>query len=91
MTWKKSDLNQQSIVDQLRKRYFSVAIISEVGGGIPDLIVGRGGKNLLVEIKNPNRPPNTQKLTPDEQEFHDTWKGKVIIAKTLEDIIKCFE
>ena len=48
----KVDKNQTEIVEAFRKLGFSVQHLHTVGGGVPDLLVGRGGINLLVEVKD---------------------------------------
>ena len=44
----KIDANQNEIVDALRKAGCSVQILSSVGKGCPDILVGRGGRNYLL-------------------------------------------
>ena len=85
------DANQKQVVSQLRKCGFSVLILSNIGKGCPDLLVGLNGVNLLVELKDENKPPSAKKLTPDEVQFFDTWKGKAILAENAEQIIKSFQ
>lgn len=90
MRAKKIDVNQPELVKQLRKCGFSVAVTSQLGNGFPDIVVGKHGKNLLVEIKDPDKPPSARKLTTDEQEFHQAWQGKIITALIVEDVVNEF-
>lgn len=90
MGYKKIDANQNQVVKQLRQLGFSVRITSMVGKGFPDLVVGLNGKTVLVELKDENKPPSARKLTPDEIEFFDNWKGKAIVAHNIEEIVKHF-
>lgn len=90
MRAKKIDVNQPLIVNQLRRCGFSVAVTSQLGQGFPDIVVGKYGKNLLVELKDPDKPASARKLTPDEQKFHEAWQGNIIIALTVEDILNEF-
>ena len=46
------DRNQPEIVDALRKRGASVALLHTAHDGIPDLLVGYKGKNFLLEVKD---------------------------------------
>ena len=69
------DANQRAIVVALRKIGCSVAILSPVGDGVPDLLVGFRGKTFLLEVKDYTQPPSKRRLTPDEQLFFDTWNG----------------
>ena len=69
------DANQEAIVAALRKIGCTVAILSPVGGGVPDLLVGFRGKTFLLEVKDYAQPPSKRRLTPDEQLFFDVWNG----------------
>lgn len=84
----RSDANQTEIVEQCRKIGLSVAITSGVGDGFTDLVIGWRERNYLIELKDPNKPLSKRKLTPAQQEFHQTWKGQKAVAETIEDILK---
>lgn len=88
MTWKRTDANQTKLVEQMRKIGLSVFITSAVGDGFPDAVCGHRNINYLFEIKDPSKPPSKRKLTPDEQSFFNTWKGKVFKVETIDDVIK---
>ncbi len=81
------DANQTEIVQALRDVGASVGITSMVGSGFPDLVVGFRGRNFLFEIKDGSKPPSKRKLTPDEQEFFDTWRGTVFIANDVNEAL----
>jgi len=81
------DANQNEIVQVLRDVGASVAITSMVGSGFPDIVVGFRGRNYLIEIKDGSKPPSKRKLTPDEQEFFDTWRGKVFVANDVNEAL----
>lgn len=81
----KVDANQTEIVRGLRAAGCTVRITSVLGDGFPDAVVGRAGVNYLLEIKDGRKAPSKRKLTPDEQEFFDTWNGQVVKVETLED------
>jgi len=78
----KVDLNQVQIVLALRKAGATVEHLHQLGGGVPDLLVGWRGQNLLMEIKDGRLPPSARKLTPDEQEWHDAWTGTPVYLIT---------
>lgn len=82
------DDNQNAIVAALRKIGASVAITSGAGGGLPDIIVGMHGINLLIEIKDSAKPPSAKKLTPAEAYFVANWKGHPVrIVETPEEAV----
>ena len=76
------DSTHSDIVAALRKAGMSAYSIAQVGGGVPDVLVGWRGCTFLLEVKG-ERP----KLTQDEQQFHDTWAGQVAIVRTPEDAV----
>lgn len=85
---KRVDANQKALVDLWRKMGATVLILSAVGKGCPDVLVGFNGKNALVEIKDGTKAPSQQKLTEWEQQFHDEWEGQVCIVKNVEQAIE---
>jgi len=83
MYGKKIDLLQKEVVKGLRKIGCSVAILSAVGKGVPDLLVGFRGVNFLIEVKS----KKTATLTPDQVEFFRTWNGQVAVIYSVEEAI----
>lgn len=83
----KVDSNQTEIVAAFRKFGCSVLPLHTVGGGCPDLAVGKCRKTALVEIKDGSKPPSARALTKDEQKFHDEWKGSLFVVENLGDVI----
>ena len=86
----KVDQNQSQIVSELRSLGMSVLHTHTLGQGAPDLVVGYRGRNLLVELKDPDKPPSARKLTPDEESFHASWTGSILTATTSEEILNYF-
>ena len=84
----KIDANQNEIVNALRKAGCSVQILSSVGKGTPDLLVARAGINYLLELKDGNKPKSSQKLTPDQVEWHSNWLGQVAVVNSIEQAFK---
>jgi hypothetical protein len=82
----KVDNNQPALVGELRAMGFSVLLLHRVGSGCPDILAGRAGRNLLIEIKN-----GRGALTGDERDFIADWQGSVIVAKTAEEVLSWFE
>ena len=84
----RTDANQSEVVKHLRQMGASVAVISGVGGGVPDLIVGRAGRNYLVELKDPSKPPSGRLLTREEDSFRQAWAGQWMLGFTAEQIMR---
>ena len=82
---KRTDDNQREIVLALRKAGYSVKVLSDVGDGCPDILVGAHGKNFLLEIKDGKKPPSQQSLTQCQEMFHLSWSGQVAIIRSIDD------
>lgn len=73
---RRKDGNQDEIVDALVDIGANVFDASFIGKGFPDLVVGIGGHNFLVEAKS-----KTGRLTPAQIVFHQDWRGKILVAR----------
>jgi hypothetical protein len=78
------DHNQAVIVEALEKAGASVIDCSQVGGGMCDLIVGFGGVNYLVEVKNPT---HKWRLTPAQKRWMAVWPNPIHIVQTVEEAL----
>ena len=78
------DANQKDIVKALRQIGCSVQPLHNVGKGVPDLLVGVNSLNLLIEVKDGSKPPSDQKLTTDQGNWHDAWRGQVQIINSVD-------
>ena len=85
---KRTDSNQTQLVKDLRSLGCSVLILSNVGKGCPDILIGLNGKNLLLEIKDGSKPPSKRKLTEHEAKFFNTWKGQVALVSSFDEALK---
>lgn len=83
----RQDANQPEIVAALQYVGATVQVLSAVGQGCPDILIGWKGQNYLVEIKNPDKPKGDQKLTPDQVKWHGWWTGQKAIARTFEEVM----
>ncbi len=83
---KKADANQAAIVAALRGVGASVALTHPLGGGFPDLTVGFRGVNYLLEVKNLDGKGD--RLTDDERRWHDEWRGRVHVVRTVDEALK---
>jgi hypothetical protein len=79
----KVDRNHSEIAGAFVAMGCSVRSLAAVGGGMPDLIVGMPGINMLVEVKDGEKPPSARKLTDDQAKFHAEWRGPVATVKDL--------
>lgn len=77
----KKDGNHNTIADHLRKLGWSVLDLSRLGGGCPDMVVGRPGYCALVEVKQPG-----EGLTEDQVEVKKKWDAPYFIATSPEQI-----
>lgn len=82
----RADANQEGAVRYLRSLGMSVEVLSQTGNGCPDLIVGFHEINLLVELKNGDKPPSQQKLTQAQTDWHAAWGGTAIVANSAEGV-----
>jgi hypothetical protein len=92
------DDNQPEIVAALRYTGASVLHLHQVGSGCPDILAGlsrkcqgcglEGNYNYLIEIKDGAKSPSRQRLKPDEQEFFDSWRGQVEIARSIDEALR---
>lgn len=86
----KIDRNQTEIVEALRKMGASVLILSMVGKGCPDIMVGYLGHNILMEIKSDKlkfKEGLSELLTEDQVKFFSEWKGQKTIVNSPEQAI----
>lgn len=82
------DANQDAIVSALRAAGASVQSIAPCGRGIPDLLVGFRGANMLMECKDGAKPPSARTLTPDQQKWIADWRGTVAIVLSADDALR---
>ncbi len=80
---RRTDANQRAIVEALRAAGRTVEVLSDVGRGVPDLLVSRGGVNYLLEVKVPGKG-----LTEDEARWHANWRGRVAVVTTPQEAIE---
>lgn len=82
----KVDANHTAIVAELRARGASVQSLAAVGYGCPDILCGIAGRTYLCEIKDGSKPPSKRKLTPDQEAWHQAWRGgPVLLLTSVED------
>ena len=73
--WQK-DRNHAAVVGAFRRAGCSVVVIdSATPPGCPDLLVGAGGCDYLVEIKDGAKSASHRKLRASQVEFAAAWRG----------------
>lgn len=83
----RTDRNQIEIVDALRAVGCSVQTLAAIGEGCPDLLVGIGHSNLLMEIKDGARVPSARRLTLDQCKWHIEWRGQVAVINSVDEAL----
>lgn len=78
----RADSNQPEIVRALRLIGAGVVSLASIGGGVPDLLVARHGRTVLMEVKTAKG-----KLNAAQEEFRATWPGAIYTVRTPEDAI----
>jgi len=71
---RRTDANHSEIVKAFRDMGCSVFDSSRVAGGFPDIIVGRNGITVLVEIKTDSK----KKFTAAQDAFMLNWRGSTV-------------
>lgn len=79
----KTDRNQPEIVAAMRSLGVSVQSMHKIGQGCPDLLCAIAGSTFLVEVKDGEKIPSQQKLTPDQIEWHSKWRAPVYIVNSV--------
>lgn len=87
MAAKRTDANQAEIVRALRDVGARVHSTHMVAGGFPDLVVGFGGRVVLLEVKDGSKKPSAQKLTPDEIAWHQLWDGYAVVVNSIDQAL----
>ena len=82
----KKDLTHNAIADGLRKAGWSVMDLSRLGGGVPDMVIGKPGMACVIEAKS--EPGGVELLTEDERRVYCRWTGPYIIASSAEDALR---
>lgn len=83
----KVDTNQAAVVSVLRQMGCSVLSLANLGKGVPDLLVSRCGKLILVEVKDGEKSPSGRKLTPDQCEFKMKWNSEIYIVTSEKEAV----
>ena len=88
---KNTDANQSEIVAALRELGATVTVLSQVGYGCPDILVGFRGINYTMEIKDGSKSPSRQQLTPAEMRWHNEWQGQRAVVNSISAAISVIQ
>ena len=78
----RADNNQDEIIDAIRAIGATVQILSQVGSGCPDILIGYHGINILIEIKQLG-----ESLRPNQQIWHNAWAGQSATVHNIDEAI----
>lgn len=76
------DRDQHLYHEALDRLHIPYRDTSALGDGFPDLVVGLGRENFMLEIKT-----GKALLTVDEAKFHSTWQGRVYVVRSVYDML----
>lgn len=79
----RTDNNQHELVEALKKIGAKCYFI----GKPVDLLVGFRGKNLLLEVKRPDKRGQPSAVTKEQRDFIAAWPGDVQICYTVDEAI----
>jgi hypothetical protein len=79
------DANHAEIVSALRRTGCSVQSLAGVGVGCPDILAGRSGVMVLMEIKDGAKPPSARRLTAAQELWRREWQGPAPVLVTSVD------
>lgn len=80
------DANHSSIKDVFTSLDCSVLDLASLPCGF-DIAVGYKTQCILVEIKDGEKPPSARKLTLNENNAHNAWRGPKAIVTTNDEAV----
>jgi hypothetical protein len=86
---RKVDRNHAEVRDVLRSLCLAVEDLSDVGRGIPDLLVKTArAKVYLVEVKDGLLSPSRRRLTDDEVRVQARWGSSYRVVHSVDEAIE---
>lgn len=86
---KRRDKNEPEIIEALEAVGCIVQPLSATG--VPDLLVGFGGRTRLLEVKGPlntRGKAGKHDLTPDQKSWFAGWRGEpIVVVRSIEDAL----
>jgi len=83
----RTDGNHAEVRDGLRALGLKVFDSSALGRGFGDLVVSNGAQLLIVEVKDPAKPPSARALTPHEQAVARDFAPHYLVALRITDVL----
>jgi hypothetical protein len=80
------DDTQEAIVADLRACGFSVLSLTSLGNGCPDLLVARGNRMHLLEVKSENGA-----LRDSQSDFAKAWNAPVLVVRSSTDALQALK
>ena len=78
------DSLQAAVMRELERAGWSVQSLSQVGHGVPDLLVATPeGETFLIEVKAPGR-----ELSERQRRWKARWRGKVVVVRSLDELAR---
>jgi Holliday junction resolvase len=81
----RTDANQTEIVLALRAAGAFVQSLAACGCGVPDLLVMRGGRIVLMEVKDGSKPESERRLTPAQVAWHKMAEAVGVTVRVVND------
>lgn len=82
------DANHRAVTEALEQVGATVYSLAACGGGCPDLLVGRGGKVWLIEVKDGAKSASRRALTPDQRRWIEWFNGEVHIVTSVQQAVE---
>ncbi len=86
------DDTQTAIAVALQTAGYSTQSLAAVGLGVPDLLVGFAGCNILLEVKNRDgldgKVRRGKGMTEDQIKWHARWRGQVAVVHTPDEALE---
>ena len=82
---KRVDSNQVEIVRALVSMQCTVVHLHTLGKGVPDILVGCRGINVLVEIKDGEKALSKRQLNATQIAWHANWRGLTPVVISSSD------
>ena len=84
------DANHRAVIEALRACGWHVHDTSRLGGGFPDLVIAKGCRLEMVEVKDGAKPLSKQQMTPDEQRVYDAFIAhgvRILLVNSVEKAV----